>query len=144
MLMNHRSLRVCVDGCYRVVRENYSVFTVGLLSKNVDWKTNRKDCFSTTFNEVLVAIVNSEKKECCLRVFEAWEKTMRVVLNVEDGRTRVDQFHSDHHKGIRSAAKAFFADAKMVLDFSHFTGASRRSKISKLQDAGSSEAIQSN
>ena len=121
-MTNKSHLRIAVDGCYRVVREGYALFSLGLLTKGPEWKCAARDIFTTTFNECIIAVVNSEKKECCLRVFAAWERAMEVCLGVQDARHLVDQCHSDQHKGIRAASKDFFDSATMVLDFSHGPG----------------------
>ena len=99
-MTNKSHLRIAVDGCYRVVREGYALFSLGLLTKGPEWKCAARDIFTTTFNECIIAVVKSEKKECCLRVFAAWERAMEVCLGVQDARRLVDQFHSDQHKGI--------------------------------------------
>ena len=121
-MTNKSHLRIAVDGCYRVVREGYALFSLGLLTKGPEWKCAARDIFTTTFNECIIAVVNSEKKECCLRVFAAWGRAMEVCLGVQDARHLVDQCHSDQHKGIRAASKDFFDSATMVLDFSHGPG----------------------
>ena len=121
-MTNKSHLRIAVDGCYRVVREGYALFSLGLLTKGPEWKCAARDIFTTRLNECIIAVVNSEKKECCLRVFAAWERAMEVCLGVQDARRLVDQFHSDQHKGIRAASKDFFDSATMVLDFSHGPG----------------------
>ena len=121
-MTNKSHLRIAVDGCSLVVREGYALFSLGLLTKGPDWKCAARDIFTTTFNECIIAVVKSEKKECCLRVFAAWERAMEVCLGVQDARRLVDQFHSDQHKGIRAASKDFFDSATMVLDFSHGPG----------------------
>ena len=82
-LMNRQFLKLCADGTYRMVKDQYVVISAGLLSKVFGRKANPGEPFEgykSQFNEMILAISDVEAGDAYTMVFSSLVRSVQHLL----------------------------------------------------------------
>ena len=139
-MANPEYVKLCGDGTYRLMREQWGLCTVGVLAKEyAKGEQDRMPAFRTTFESIAYAVTNKESEDNYAHLFRA-VKQMALVLIGSDWTQRVRQYHCDWHLGEEAARKDVFPCSIRCGDWAHFIGATTRPKKQPLVSGDSAEA----
>ena len=136
--MSNVQVKVCLDGCYRLSRDNFAILSLGALLK--DSQRNKPQYgeergFPTSFFELCLAIGHNESSATYGFLIQAFKKACHVLCNIDIGE-KVRQIHGDQHLGLKSALRQHLPGAKYQSDFAHVIGAVRRPPLKNQSEEG--------
>ena len=124
LLVNKRYIKLCGDGTFRMMREDWQLLSLGVLSKHYSVGDEKMAATRTALNGFLFALTNKECRKSYSLLFKS-AKTVVQRLNGIDLKTCVRQYHADWHQGEEAARKLEFPHSLRCGDWAHFIGATR-------------------
>ncbi|CAE7455913.1 unnamed protein product, partial [Symbiodinium microadriaticum] len=121
---NKEHIKLCCDGTFHLVRDEWVLLTVGALSKHYA-PASGVYAFRGTFNPLAFALANKENEQTYKFFFERLVQCAQQFAEVN----LVDawhQYHADLHAGENLAMKVVFLRTDRLADWAHVAGASVR------------------
>ena len=127
-MANQEYVKLCGDGTYRLMREQWGLCTIGVLAKfHAKGEKDQLPAFRTSFESLAYAITNKESERTYGFVMKAVKRIARVLIGADWSKC-VRQCHCDWHAGEEAARAREFPSSIRCGDWAHFTGAAMRPK----------------
>lgn len=123
-LANTNYLKLCGDGTFRTMRQDFVLLTLGVLTKHYGELPRHAFGFATTFNELVFAITNKESEVTYTGLFESCILAANLCAQI-DIRDKVAQYHCDWHAGEENARQKVWHCSTRAGDFAHLMGYTR-------------------
>ena len=122
-MVNKQYIKMCGDGTFRMMREQWIALTLGILSKR--YGASRGDkiaAFRTTFSACFFAVTNTESEASYKFLFKCARDVVQRLCGI-DLTVAVRQYHGDWHAGEENARREVFPNSMRCGDWAHFVGA---------------------
>ena len=123
---NKDYIKLCGDGTFRLVRGEWVLLTLGVLSKHYA-RASSVYAFRTTFTPLMFALASKESSDTYGLLLRSACHCASKLAGL-DFTVAVRQYHADWHKGEEVARRTVLENSVRVADFAHLTGACRRSR----------------